>query len=151
MARMSATLRTSITKHAIVQDPAQGPIYAFEVDGYGSRSIMDDANVPSLLSAPFIGYLDMHDKVYQNTRKVLLSTANPYFMKGPVINGIGGPHVGPGFAWPMASIIRIMTTEDDAEIKRTLKELVASTDGLGLMHESINSFNATDWTRQWYV
>lgn len=151
MTKMASDLRAAITEHAIVHHPVHGRIYAFEVDGFGSQNIMDDSNVPSLLSAPFLGYLDMNDKVYKNTRKVILSTANPYFMKGPVINGIGGPHAGLGLAWPMASIIRIMTTDDDAEIKDSLKELVSSTDGLGLMHEGVNSFNASDWTRQWYV
>jgi meiotically up-regulated gene 157 (Mug157) protein len=149
MAQMAVALRESINKHGIVNDPVHGRIYAFEVDGYGSRNIMDDSNVPSLLSAPFIGYVDKKNKVYQNTRKVILSTANPYFMKGPVFNSIGGPHVGPGFGWPMASIIRILTSDDDAEIKQTLGELVSTTDGLGLMHEGINSFDSTKWTRQW--
>jgi meiotically up-regulated gene 157 (Mug157) protein len=51
----------------------------------------------------------------------------------------------------MASIMRILTTDDNDEIATTLKEIVSSTDGLGLIHESINSFNAADWTRQWYV
>lgn len=149
MAQMAVSLRESINKHGIVNDPVHGRIYAFEVDGYGSRNIMDDSNVPSLLSAPFIEFVDRKNKVYQNTRKVILSTANPYFMKGPVFNSIGGPHVGPGYGWPMASIIRIMTSDDDAEIKQTLGELLSTTDGLGLMHEGINSFDSSKWTRQW--
>ena len=53
-------------------------------------------------------------------------------------------------AWPMASIIRIFTTDDTHEIETALKEIVSSTDGLGLIHESINSFDQTVWTRQWF-
>jgi meiotically up-regulated gene 157 (Mug157) protein len=151
MSTLSTTLTTAITTHGIITSPTHGSIYAYEVDGYGSRNMMDDANIPSLLSAPFFGYLSANDTIYQNTRSVLLSANNPYFMRGPVINANGGPHDTPGYAWPMASIVRILTSSDDNEIYATLKELVSSTNGLGLMHESINTFNAADYTRPWYV
>ncbi|KAL2038939.1 hypothetical protein N7G274_008279 [Stereocaulon virgatum] len=158
MTSLSSTLTTAITTHGIISDPTHGTIYAYEVDGYGSRNMMDDANIPSLLSAPFFRYLSANDTVYQNTRNVLLSADNPYFMRGPIISANGGPHDTPGYAWPMASIVRILTSsstssgdDDNDEIYTTLKELVASTNGLGLLHESINTFNAADYTRPWFA
>jgi meiotically up-regulated gene 157 (Mug157) protein len=144
-------LRVAIIQTGIISHPTYGKIFAFEVDGFGSSNIMDDANIPSLLSAPHLGFLDMNDPVYQRTRSMILSSGNPYFMRGPVINAVGGPHNGPGYAWPMASIVRILTSNDDDEIKSTLKEILSSTNRLGLIHESIWSFDDTKWTRQWYV
>jgi meiotically up-regulated gene 157 (Mug157) protein len=161
MNNLAGVVKAGIETYAVVTLPAAPDhshseaetIYAYEIDGFGSVNIMDDANIPSLLSAPLLGYLDRSDEVYQRTRKRILDhhtvSGNPYFMRGPVINAVGGPHAGPGMAWPMASIVRIMTSDDDEEILVLLRELVASTDGLGLMHESVNTFDAGRWTRQW--
>lgn len=149
MSDMSDSIRDAIEAHGTVNHPTYGKIYAFEVDGFGSAAIMDDANIPSLLSAPFLGYR-IDEETYANTRNLILSATNPYFMRGPVINAIGGPHQGPGMAWPMASIVRILTSDNDDEITNELKQIVSSTDKLGLIHESINTFNQSDWTRQWF-
>ena len=149
MCDLSDSLHEAIETHGTVDHPKYGKIYAFEVDGFGSTTIMDDANIPSLLSAPFLGY-EVDEETYANTRQLILSATNPYYMRGPVINAIGGPHQGPGMAWPMASIVRIFTSDDDEEITNELRQIVSSTDGLGLIHESINSFNETKWTRQWF-
>lgn len=46
--------------------------------------------------------------------------------------------------------MRIMTSDDDAEIVSSLRQLLSSTNGLGLMHESINTHNDGVWTRQWF-
>ena len=88
-----------------------GKVFAFEVDGFGSAYFMDDANIPSLLSLPDLGYVDRNDPIYKNTRKFVLSEYNPYFFKGEAGEGIGGPHVGPGYIWPMSIIMRAYTSD----------------------------------------
>ncbi|KAI1458135.1 glycoside hydrolase family 125 protein [Annulohypoxylon moriforme] len=150
MSDFASNVRNGIETYGKVQHPVLGEIYAYEIDGFGSTNFMDDANVPSLLSAPILDYLDASDETYQNTRNFVLSTWNPYYMHGPVLNGTGGPHVGPGKAWPMSIITSLLTSDDDSEIVAGLQMLVSSTDGLGLIHESIDTFNASTWTREWF-
>jgi meiotically up-regulated gene 157 (Mug157) protein len=88
----------------------------FEIDGFGSQYFMDDANLPSLLSMPLTGYLSTSNAVYLSTRKFALSTDNPYFFSGTEARGIGGPHVGYNYAWPMALVVQAMTSSSDEEV-----------------------------------
>ncbi|KAL2876949.1 hypothetical protein SGCOL_007779 [Colletotrichum sp. CLE4] len=158
MRESAKVVREGIEAHGKTTHPKFGEIYSYEVDGFGSHNIMDDANIPSLLSAPHYGYLSAphygylsaSDPIYQNTRRFVLSTSNPYQMRGPVLNATGGPHIGPGNAWPMALIAQLMTSDDDDEIASGLRQLVGSTDRLGLIHESVNSHDASKWTRSWF-
>jgi uncharacterized protein len=98
-----------------------------------------------------LGYLDRTDKAYQNTRKFILGSSNRYYMRGPVLNATGGPHVGPGRAWPMGLIVQLLTSDDDAEIVDGLRQLVSSTDGLGLIHETVSAHDAALWSREWFA
>ncbi|KAH8666297.1 hypothetical protein BX600DRAFT_461414 [Xylariales sp. PMI_506] len=150
MSDFSSSVRAGIERYGKVTHDVFGEMYAYEIDGFGSSNQMDDANVPSLLSAPIINYTDASDPTYQNTRNFVLSTSNPYYMFGPVLNGTGGPHVGPGRAWPMSIIVALLSSDSDEEILTGLEQILSSTAGLGLIHESINTFNQSDWTRQWF-
>jgi meiotically up-regulated gene 157 (Mug157) protein len=144
-------LAKAVHKHGIVQHPKYGDVYAFEVDGYGSRILMDDANIPSLLSLPYLGFVDKSDRVYQNTRKMITDKAsNPYYLEGPQFHGIGGPHIGLEHAWPMSLLVQAMTSDDDAEIIGNLN-LVRNSSLHGLIHESINVANIKAYTRPWFA
>ena len=141
----------AVKKYAIVEHPEFGKVYAFEVDGYGSRVFMDDANVPSLLALPFLGCVDVNDPVYQNTRRLVLSPSNPYFFKGKAGEGIGGPHIGFNYIWPMSLIMRATTSNDEKEIRYCIETLRDTDGGTGFMHESFHKDNPSDYTRSWFA
>lgn len=148
---LSDEIDRAIQKYAIVNHPVCGKIYAFEVDGFGNSLCMDDANVPSLLAAPYLGYCSQDDPLYQNTRKFIWSDNNPYFFSGKSGEGVGGPHVGLNYAWPMSIIIKGLTTDDTNELKDCLT-LLRNTDGnTGFMHESFNVNDDNDFTRSWFA
>jgi uncharacterized protein len=141
----------AIQKYGIVNHPTYGKIYAYEVDGFGNYLMMDDANVPSLLSLPYLGYTKMDNPVYQNTRKFVWSKDNPYFYKGSVAEGIGGPHVGTDMIWPLSLIMKALTSNDKEEIAQCIKVLKTTHAGTGFMHESFNNDNPADFTRPWFA
>jgi meiotically up-regulated gene 157 (Mug157) protein len=149
MRKMSTGINRGIIDYAIINDPKYGKVYAYEIDGYGSHISMDDPNLPSLLSAPFLSYTTVHDPIYQNTRRKILSKDSPYYAWGPVISGVGSMHTRPGKVWPMANIVAILTSDDDVEIITNLRMLVGSTNGLGLMHESVDAHAAGVFSRPW--
>jgi len=142
---MSDAIASGIKDHAVFNHPLFKQVYAYEVDGYGGRIFMDDANLPSLLSLPLLGFVDRNDPTYLATREMVLSgLGNPYFLKGRQFIGIGGPHIGVRHAWPMSLLVQIMTSDKDEEIVELLELLKISTGGLGLMHESGSSLSGCD-------
>lgn len=130
---------------------AVNKVIPYEVDGYVAKYFMDDANIPSLLSLPFLGYMSAVHPNYQSTRSYVLSAENPFYFSGKAANGVGGPHVGYNFAWPMSIIMRAMTSQDPSEISECLELLMNTTGGKGLMHESFNVDNADQYTRDWFA
>lgn len=128
-----------------------GQIYAYEVDGFGNQVFMDDANVPSLMSLAYIGAHKPEDDVYKNTRKFLLSDANPYYLKGKAAEGQASPHTGKEKIWPMGIILRAMTSTDNQEIKHCLSMLKATHANTGFMHEAFHKDNPDDFNRSWFA
>ena len=149
--RLAEEVDRALHQYAITQVECSGPFYAYEVDGFGSCQIMDDANVPSLLS---LGYLDpamLDDPVYRNTRRIVWSKNNPYFWDGKAGQGIGGPHIGTDYVWPMSIMMKAFTAESDGEIRECLCQLIHTDGGTGFMHESFHKDDADNFTRPWFA
>ncbi|KAK3695041.1 hypothetical protein B0T22DRAFT_477743 [Podospora appendiculata] len=207
MRKLASTIRRGIARDGVVTHRDFGEIFAYEVDGYGSANLMDDANVPSLLAMPLWNYTQPktapkmvksvrgggshrfqgnktliksttdaeaeqeqeqepeqeHDyaRIYQNTRAFVLSMANPYYAKGPALSAVGGPHLGPGKGWPMAATVAGLTAFEtlaglkdaakrEAVVAEQLFMVLNSTAGTGVVHETVNAWSGTDWTRSWF-
>ncbi|MEZ5073125.1 MAG: glycoside hydrolase family 125 protein [Bacteroidales bacterium] len=141
----------AIRDHGMVEHPVHGKVYAYEVDGFGNATFMDDANVPSLLALPYLGCVSADDPVYLNTRRLVWSGNNPYFFRGKAAEGIGGPHVGYDMIWPMSIIMRAMTSRDDEEIAWCIRTLRDTDAGTGFMHESFHKDDPSNFTRSWFA
>jgi meiotically up-regulated gene 157 (Mug157) protein len=148
---MSIEVDNAIKKYAISEHLDFGKIYAYEVDGFGNRLFMDDANVPSLMSLAYLGAHKSTDAIYANTRNFLLSENNPYFLKGKYAEGQASPHTGKNKIWPMGIILRAMTSTDIDEIKKCLKMLKETHAGTGFMHEGFDKDNPKEYGRDWFA
>ncbi len=126
--------------------------WPYELDGFGSLLMMDDANVPSLLSLPWLGAVRADDARWRETRRRVLSGAgNPYYVQGRVATGVGSPHTGPRAVWPLAQVMQALTAEDDAEIIGTLRSLCAGSAATGFMHEAFDADDPARFTRPWFA
>jgi len=144
-------LGKALNEYGVFTHPHYGKIIPYEVNGLGSVNLMDDANVPSLLSLPYLGIADANDQVYKNTRDFVLSANNPFFFKGRAGEGVGGPHVGLNYIWPMSITMRALTSNDDKEIKNCLNMLQRSHAQTGFMHEAFYKDDAAKFTRKWFA
>lgn len=139
-----------IQEHAIIKNEKGQDVYAYEVDGLGNYSIMDDANIPSLLSAPYLGYCSEDDPVYQNTRATILSSENPYFYSGTEASGIGSSHTPEDYIWHMAIAMEGLTSSDPVKQKAVLDTLVKTDGGTGVLHEGFHKDDSSQYTREWF-
>lgn len=144
-------IKEGVNKYGIVNHFNFGRIYAYEVDGFGNAVCMDDANVPSLMSLPYLGIVDSNDELYLNTRKFITSEFNPYFFSGNKATGQGSPHTGLNRIWPIGIIQRAITSNDKEEIFACLKTLRNTHANTGFMHESFHQDNPSDFSRKWFA
>eukprot|EP00545_Synedropsis_sp_CCMP1620_P013615 CAMPEP_0119010466 /NCGR_PEP_ID=MMETSP1176-20130426/5029_1 /TAXON_ID=265551 /ORGANISM="Synedropsis recta cf, Strain CCMP1620" /LENGTH=597 /DNA_ID=CAMNT_0006963131 /DNA_START=103 /DNA_END=1899 /DNA_ORIENTATION=- len=155
---LASEIDAGIQEHAIVEHETYGKMYAYEVDGLGNSLLMDDANVPSLMSIPYLGY-QYDDDIYANTRRFILSHDNPTYQAGTnaattgILEGYGSPHMSKAIAhniWPMSLAVQGLSSSTVAEKVHLVHQLVQTTGGTGWMHESIDVSNPKKFTRRWF-
>lgn len=139
-----------VARFGTVNHPDFGKMYVYETDGKGNNLLMDDANVPSLMSLPYIGYCKLDDPVYLNTRKFILSEQNPYYFKGKCASGLGSPHTPKGYIWHIGLLLQGLTARTKEEKREILSALRATHAGTFFMHEGFDKDDPSRFTRPWF-
>ena len=147
---MAKTVKQAIETYGTTHIWGLGDVYAYEVDGFGQYNLMDDANVPSLLAMSYLGYEPESQEVADNTRKLILSEANPFYYAGTKLSGIGSPHTPVRYVWHISKAIEGLTAPTKEEKHQMIHELMATDGGTGLMHEGVFVDDPTVYTREWF-
>lgn len=148
--RLKEEIYEGIESFGITDTENFGRVYAYETDGYGQFNLMDDANVPSLLSMNYLGFQGKHEEVTKNTRKLILSEANPYYYEGRKAAGIGSPHTPAKYIWHIALAMEGLTAKTEKEKLESLHMLAQTDGGTGLMHEGFHADDDTRYAREWF-
>jgi len=149
--KLEASIRGGISAHGTMQFNGER-VFAYEVDGFGNAVFMDDANVPSLLSLPLLGFISQRDPLYLATRHMVLSDSNPWYFKGSLgIGGVGGPHLGVPMIWPMSLMVQAWTSDDVSEVAMLLQQLTSTATPNSLMHESFHKDTFAIFSRPWFA
>lgn len=147
--RISQEIKSGIDKFGLVEFEGK-QIFAYECDGLGNYLLQDDANIPSLLSLPYLGVCSESDSIYLNTRNFVLSEKNPYFYRGQVLTGLGSQHTPENQVWPLGIAMQGITSVSAAEIESCLQSLENSHAGTNQMHESVGKDDPSIFTRAWF-
>ena len=168
-AALATEIKTALKEHGQVKAKVGQEwktVYAYEVDGFGNYYMIDDANIPGLLSMPYYDFSGYDDPIYLNTRELILSNKNPYYFAGEYGAGIGGAHVFLDHIWPMAiamqgitalkrmesgNVTKLQQAELLSEVRTCLSTLLHTTDGELMMHESFLKTNPAVYTRSWFA
>jgi meiotically up-regulated gene 157 (Mug157) protein len=145
--KLESEVREAIQKYGIARTKDGEVVFAYEVDGLGHALVADDANLPSLLSLPYYGFVSANDPLYVTTRNRLLSAKNPYYFSGTLLRGIGSPHTPKNMVWPLGLISEALTSTTVAGFDSALKNLVDSNFGGSGLHESVNVDDSSKFTR----
>ncbi len=148
---LAADIEDGIETYGVVDHPKYGKMYAYETDGFGGFNLMDDANSPSLLSIPYLGYRPADDPIYQNTRRFVLSEDNPYYFSGSAAKGIGSPHTPPRYIWHIGLCMQILTSTDEDEKRECLDMIARTHAGTNFMHEGFDADDPAKFTRPWFA
>lgn len=148
---LASEVEKALKEYAVASHLKYGNILAYEADGFGNQLFMDDANVPGLLSLPYMDCIPDSDPLYKNTRNFALSANNPWYFKGKAGAGIRGPHVGEDMIWPLSIIVQALTSKDEKEIRTCLQILKKTHSGTGFMHETFHKDNPEKYTRIWFA
>lgn len=160
--QLALSVRSAIQRYGMSRDGSGIYCYEVRVEGWDC-SRMDDANVPSLLSIPYLDPLaSAHDSVvYNRTRAWILSVANPYYFvsNDGSVTGIGSPHrtqnpegdwMPKASVWPMALAMQGLTARSSEEAAAVLQMLIHTDAGTDLMHEEFDVNNPSNYSRAWF-
>ncbi|GGC85115.1 glycosyl hydrolase [Thalassobacillus devorans] len=151
MMQLRGEIQEGIEGYGKIDHPIFNEMYVYETDGKGGVNLMDDANVPSLLSMPYLGYCTADEPRYQNTRQFLLSRHNPYYYEGEVAKGIGSPHTPDHYIWHIALAIQGMTATETSERQSILNMMKNTHGNTFYMHEGFNASHPEQYTRSWFA
>ena len=144
---LDAAVTDGIERYGKIYDFRYGWIYAYEVDGRGGFELMDDANLPNLVSAPLWEYVSPYDPIYQNTRRFVLSQDDPFYYRGRYASGLGSPHTPTGWVWPLGMTAQALTSSDPREVAALIQSIAATGSSDGLIHESFDPNDPSRFTR----
>ena len=144
---LAVSIETGVLRYGKAYSGKYGWMYAYETDGYGHDNMMDDANIPNLTAMPFYAWCGSGDPAYQNTRRFTLSSDDPYYYTGTFATGLGSPHTPEGWVWPLGIIGAALTTTSRQEVINAIDMLDKSDTLDGLMHESVNPNDPSQYTR----
>lgn len=161
-------VRQAIETYGVYNHPTYGKMYAFEVNGMTSNAnsgegklLMDAANIPSLIAAPWLNYCAVDDQTYLNTRAFVLSDDNPFYYVGSLASGIGDPHDSISglpnphkqypVIWPMSLAMQGLTSTNEEEIDMCLQYMMNLAGDMYVMHEAVNANNSNDYSRDYFT
>ncbi len=126
----AAAIDEAVRKYAVVNAPGFYTVYARSVDADGTPCLGDDGMLPNLMSLPYYCGMLRNDSTYINTRRLALNDANPWMTRTADGDGLARP--GEKTVSPEALVMRALTSANDAEIRRCLKQYRATGTGTEL-------------------